>query len=380
MPYEHQWGNLKMVLSEMLGPKLFRPKRFRALLNRNPALDPRLIDDVIWGCVQQTLEQGFNVARFATTLAGLPHHVPAQTINRLCASSMSALHHATTAILADQGEVFLIGGVEHMGHVPMMHGVDFHPGLSTRMAKAAGNMGITAELMAMKFGISRKDQDEFALHSHKKATIAKNNGSFSNEMIPIQGHDEHGKPFILEADEVIREDANIEALNKLRPVFNPANGTVTAGNSSAISDGASAMLVMSKKKAQDLGLVPMAKVLSIGAVGVNPSIMGYGPVPAVKKVLKKSGLDVQDIDAFEINEAFAAQSLPCLRDLGLMDSIEEKVNLNGGAIALGHPLGCSGARISTTLLHIMKNRQKSFGVATMCVGMGQGVATVFESL
>ncbi|MHB8999639.1 MAG: acetyl-CoA C-acyltransferase, partial [Thermoanaerobaculia bacterium] len=224
----------------------------------------------------------------------------------------------------------------------------------------------------------RTAQDQFALRSHQKAHDARVNGRFKDEIVPIEGHDENGFSVMYDYDEVIREDTNIESLSALKPAFDPKNGTVTAGNSSAISDGAAALLVMSLDRAKELGLEPMAKVKSMATAGVDPSIMGYGPVPAVKKALGRVKMKTQDINIWELNEAFAAQSLPVLKDLQLRDQADKKVNLNGGAIALGHPLGCSGARITTTLLHLMKARGDQTGVATMCIGLGQGIATVFE--
>lgn len=349
-----------------------------ALLERNEKLDPAEIEDVIWGCVQQTLEQGYNIARNAQLMTKIPKHVSAQTVNRLCGSSMTALHMAAQGIMAGQGDIYIVGGVEHMGHVPMTHGVDFNPASSKVMAKAAGNMGITAELLGRMHGIDREAQDRFALRSHLKAKEATETGRFKDEIVPVQGHDVNGLPVMANKDEVYREDASLEALNQLRPVFDPKGGTVTAGNASALSDGASALLVMSEEKAKELGLEILAYVKSMAAAGCDPSIMGYGPVPATKKALKRANLEVKDIGLWELNEAFAAQSLPVLKDLGLTDVADEIVNVNGGAIALGHPLGCSGARICGTLLHEMKKRNLKYGVATMCIGLGQGVATVFE--
>ncbi|MCB9063090.1 MAG: acetyl-CoA C-acyltransferase FadA [Halobacteriovoraceae bacterium] len=351
-----------------------------AILERNQKLDPSEIEDIIWGCVQQTLEQGYNIARNSQLATKIPLSVSAQTVNRLCGSSMSALHIAAQAIMAGQGEVYLIGGTEHMGHVPMTHGVDFNPKLSQTTAKAAGAMGLTAELLGRMHGITREKQDQFALRSHQRAAKATEEGRFKDEIIPTLGHDENGLPFLVTEDEVFRKDASLEAMNSLRPVFDPVNGTVTAGNSSALSDGASAILVMSEKRAKELGLKPMARIVSMAAAGCNASIMGYGPVPAVKKALKRANKKIEEIDLFELNEAFAAQSLPVLKDLGLLDVMEEKVNVNGGAIALGHPLGCSGARITTTLLHEMKKRNLKWGISTMCIGMGQGVATIVEMI
>ncbi len=349
-----------------------------ALFERNPQLDPKEVEDVIWGCVNQTLEQGFNIARFAAMMSRLPHSVPGQTVNRLCGSSMSAVHTAALNVMTGQGDLYLCGGVEHMGHLPITYGIDVNPALSKHVAKAAGMMGMTAELLARMHGIGREEQDRFALRSHQRAHEATVEGRFKDEIVAIEGHDADGVPRSFAYDEVIREDASYENLAALRPVFNPKGGTVTAGNASAISDGASALVVMSADRAKALGLSPMAKIRAMATAGVDPSIMGYGPVPATRKALERAGLTVEDIDVFELNEAFAAQSLPCLKDLGLRSVADEKVNLNGGAIALGHPLGCSGARIIGTLLHIMKDRDATLGVATMCIGLGQGIATVLE--
>ncbi|MBC8258854.1 MAG: acetyl-CoA C-acyltransferase FadA [SAR324 cluster bacterium] len=350
------------------------------LLNRYPELNPVDVEDVIWGCVNQTKEQGFNIARFASLMTALPHTCSAQTVNRLCGSSMTAVHTAAMSIMCGQGDVFLCGGVEHMGHVPMDHGVDPNPSNSKYSAKASGMMGLTAEMLSIQYKVSREDQDAFALRSHEKASQSTVSKRFEKEIVPIEGHDEEGKLRLCTEDEVIRHDASMEGLSALRPVFNPVSGTVTAGNSSAISDGASAVLMMSAEKAKDLGLKPMAKVRAMATAGVDPAIMGYGPVPAVNKALGRSGLEIGDIDLFELNEAFAAQSLVVLRDLKIDNLIEEKVNLNGGAIALGHPLGCSGTRILGTLLFEMREQDVSLGVATMCIGIGQGIATVVERL
>ncbi len=366
-------GMFRNVRSENLSAEVIR-----ALLRRNPEVDPTEIEDVIWGCVQQTLEQAFNVARFIQLLTPIPKEVSAQTVNRLCGSSMTALHSAAMAILAGYGDLFVVGGVEHMGHVPMMHGIDYNPSLAKVTAKAAGSMGMTAEYLARIHKISRQEQDRFALRSHQKAHQATTSGAFRDEIVPVEGHDEKGARKRFDFDEVIRPDTTFEALSSLSPAFDPKHGTITAGNASAVSDGAAALLVMSADKAAALGKQPLAKVRSMSAVGVDPSIMGYGPVPAVRKALDRARMKIGDIDLFELNEAFAAQSLPVLKDLGLLEVLNDKVNLNGGAIALGHPLGCSGARIITTLLHLMQARNAATGVATMCIGFGQGVATVFE--
>lgn len=368
-------GAFRHVRAEDLSAHLMR-----AVLARNPALDAKKIDDIYWGCVQQTLEQGFNIARNAALLAEIPHSVPATTVNRLCGSSMQALHDAARAIMVGDAKISLIGGVEHMGHVPMNHGVDFHPGLSKTVAKAAGMMGLTAEMLAKMHHISREMQDEFAARSHQRAHAATLAGHFANEIVPTEGHNAEGVLTRYDFDEVIRPETTVATLAALRPAFDPVNGTVTAGTSSALSDGASAMLLMSESHAKSLGLKARARIRAMAVVGCDPSIMGYGPVPATRLALKRAGLSVEDIGLFELNEAFAAQALPCVKDLGLLETMEERVNLNGGAIALGHPLGCSGSRISTTLLNLMERRDVQFGVATMCIGLGQGIATVFERL
>lgn len=264
-----------------------------------------------------------------------------------------------------------------MGHVPMNHGVDFNPEFSKVAAKASGSMGLTAEMLATMHKVSREDQDKFALQSHQRAVAANESGRFEDEIVPVEGHDENGFPYMFKNDEVARADASLEALNSLRPVFNPRGGSVTAGNSSALSDGASCLLVMSEDKANELGLEILAVVKAMAASGCEPAIMGFGPVPASKKALAKAGVKAEQIELWELNEAFAAQSLPVLSALGLADKTDI-VNVNGGAIALGHPLGCSGARIVGTLVHEMKKRKVKLGVATMCIGMGQGVATVLE--
>ena len=351
-----------------------------SLFARNPELNPAHVEDVIWGCVNQTLEQGFNVARNASLLSVIPHTVAAQTVNRLCGSSMAAMHTAAQAIATDNGDFFVVGGVEHMGHVAMNHGVDINPAGSKHAAKAAMMMGLTAELLGKMHGISREMQDEFAVRSHRLAHQAAQNGDFDREIIAIEGHDAHGRLIKVSGDEIIRPETNLESLANLRPVFDPKNGTVTAATSSAICDGASAMLLMSGAKVMALGLKPLARIKSMAVAGCDPSIMGYGPVPATKKALKRAGLTIEDIGVVELNEAFAAQALPVLKNLKLIDKVEEKVNLHGGAIALGHPLGCSGTRISVSCLTRMHKQDEQFGLATMCIGMGQGIATIFEHL
>lgn len=273
--------------------------------------------------------------------------------------------------------MFIIGGVEHMGHVSMMHGVDINPEASKRVAKASNMMGLTAEMLGRIHGISREEQDEFGVNSHKKAWQATLDGKFKREIIGVMGHDEKGFLQNCLSDEVIRSDANIETFKALRPVFDPKNGTVTAATASALSDGASGMLVMSYAHAKSLGLKPRAVIRSMASAGCDPAIMGFGPVPATQKALQRAGLALSDVQTVELNEAFAAQGLAVLKGLGLYDK-QDIVNLHGGAIALGHPLGCSGSRITTTLLNVMEQQDTEIGLATMCIGLGQGIATIIQ--
>lgn len=368
-------GNFRNVRAEELSAHLMRE-----ILKRNPKLAAGEIEDIIWGCVQQTLEQCYNIGRNAQLLTDIPKTVSAQTVNRLCGSSMTAIHMAAQGIWSGQGEFYLTGGVEHMGHVPMTHGVDFNPALAKTTSKMAGSMGLTAELLAKMHGVNRQQQDEFAMRSHQKAHEATLKGRFKNEIVSTPGHDDMGIPGMISVDEVIRPETTTESLSKLPAVFDPKNGTVTAGNSSALSDGASCVIVMSEDRAKALGLKPLARIISIASTGCEPSIMGYGPVASSKKALQRAGLSMDQMDIIELNEAFAAQSIPVLKDLGLLDVVDKKVNLNGGAIALGHPLGCSGARITGSLAHQLRDNNKKYGLATMCIGLGQGVATVIENL
>lgn len=366
-------GQYRHVRAEKLSAELIN-----GLKKRNPHWNVAETEDVIWGCVNQTLEQGMNIARNISILADLPRSIAGQTVNRLCGSSMQALHSAAQSIQTGNGDVFVIGGVEHMGHVGMMHGIDLNPEMSKYVAKASNMMGLTAEMLGRMHGISRQQMDEFGARSHRLAWEATVEGRWKNEIVAIEGHNADGFKTLCEIDEVIRPETNVEGLSQLKPVFDPKNGQVTAGTSSALSDGASAILVMSAERAKALGLKPRAKIRSMAVAGCDAAIMGYGPVPATQKALKRAGLTMDDIDYVELNEAFAAQSLPCVKDLKLMDKVEQKVNLNGGAIALGHPLGCSGARIVGTLLNIMEWKDGNLGLATMCIGLGQGIATVIE--
>lgn len=346
----------------------------RTLVDRS-GVDAEAIEDLVMGNTQQQGEQGFNVARNVAVMAGLPTHTGGATINRLCGSSLQALNQATHAIMAGFEDVHIVGGLEHMHHIPMDKDININPKLFHRTSKGALMMGITAEFLAQTHAISREEQDEFALRSHRLASAAHERGAFKEEIVPIWGHDDEGQRFLADADQCVRKDSSMDALAALKPAFMPGMGTVTAGNSSPLNDGAAAMLVMSDEKAKDLGLKPLVRVVSSAVVGVDPCVMGTGPVPATKKALARAGLTLDDIELIELNEAFAAQSLACIKMLG---AEPEKVNVRGGAIAIGHPLGASGARIATTLIHTMVERGSRFGLATMCIGVGQGIATIFE--
>jgi acetyl-CoA acyltransferase len=310
-------------------------------------------------------------------MAGLPVEAGGATVNRLCGSSLQALNQASHAIAAGFEDVQIVGGLEHMQHLPMDHGLDLNPKLFQRTSKGALMMGVTAEFLAQTQDISRQDQDAFALRSHQRAAAAHAKGAFQREIVPVYGRDEEGNRFLATGDQCVRPDTTMAALAALEPAFMPKVGTVTAGNSSPLNDGAAALLVMSQETARSLGLKPLVRVLATAVAGVEPCVMGTGPVPAVHKVLKRAGISLKDVDLIELNEAFAAQALSCIRTLGLD---EEKVNVRGGAIAIGHPLGASGARIATTLINTMIDRDAKLGIATMCIGLGQGIATVFERM
>lgn len=352
-------------------------------LQRVPKLRSAEVDDVVLGCSFPEAEQGLNVARLVCYLAGLPYTVPGQTVNRFCASGLQAIATGAEHIMCGFAEVIIAGGVESMSMVPM-GGNKTVPNLKLIETYPEGYtaMGITAENVARRFGISREDQDAFALQSHQKAAAAIKTGKFKDEILPIkvrtQEVAEDGRvtfrEFIFDTDEGVRFDTSLEALAKLRPAFS-VDGTVTAGNSSPLNDGAAAVVIMSQEKAKSLGVEPMATLRSYAVAGVPPEIMGIGPVEAIPKALKVAGLSLEDIDLIELNEAFAAQALYVCRTLGLN---MEKVNVNGGAIALGHALGNSGARLTVTLLHEMKRRQARYGLVSMCIGFGMGAAAVFE--
>ena len=347
----------------------------KSLVERT-GIDPHLIDDVRWGCVQQQGEQGYDIARIAALMADLPIEVGGVTINRNCASSLQAINDSAMAIMAGVEDIQIAGGVEHMDHIPANKDYNPAPGLFRKHSEAIMNMGLTAEFLAMKYGISRQRQDEFAARSQQSACEATRSGAFAAEIVPTWGRNEIGLRSLIATDQGLRQDTTVDGLSKLPPAFNPAGGSVTAGNASQVSVGAAAVLMMSEDKARELGFKPLVKVRSMAVAGVAPEEMGIGPVPAVHKALQRAGLKLSDIDCIEINEAFAVQVLSVLKLLGID---ETKVNTRGGAIALGHPLGASGARIATTLLHRMKDTGAKLGLATLCVGQGQGVATVFEA-
>ena len=343
------------------------------------------IDDLIIGCAMPEAEQGLNMARNIGALAGLSHEVPAITINRYCSSGLQAIANASERIMLGHADTIIAGGAESMSLVPMMgHVVRPNSKLAETAPQYYMGMGHTAEEVAKKYGISREDQDAFAVRSHQRAAKAIQEGKFEDEIVPVDvtlrtvGKDNNlvEKTIQFKHDEGVRPDTNMETLAKLRPAFN-INGTVTAGNSSQTSDGAAAVMVMDREKAESLGLKPLAKFRSFALGGVPPEIMGIGPVVAIPKALKLAGLQVSDIGVFELNEAFASQSIQVIRELGLD---EDKVNVNGGAIALGHPLGTTGAKLTLTVIHEMKRRNEQFGVVTMCIGGGMGAAGVFELL
>jgi 3-oxoadipyl-CoA thiolase len=363
----------------------------RALLERNPGLDPAEVEDVIFGAANQAGEDNRNVARMALLLAGLPVGVAGVTVNRLCGSGLEAVNQAARAIWAGEGDVYIAGGTESMTRAPFVmakHGEPWERKTeiydttigwrftNPRLADLYSpySMGETAENVAERYGISRADQDAFALSSQQKAVAAMSAGRFADELVPVAIPQRKGEPVLVRSDEHPRPDVTLEKLAKLPPAFKQG-GTVTAGNASGINDGAAALLLMSADRASQLGLTPLARIRSTAVAGVDPAYMGMGPVPAARKALQRAGLAIGQVELIELNEAFAAQSLACLRELGVDPAV---VNVNGGAIALGHPLGCSGARILTTLAHAMKQRNARIGLASMCIGVGQGIATVVE--
>ena len=365
----------------------------RALVER-AGIDPAGIDDVILGCANQSGEDNRNVARMSALLAGLPVQVPGQTVNRLCGSGLQAIVSASQAIRAGEGECFIAGGVESMSRAPwvMLKPQDAFPRTAPDTADTTLgwrfinpqmpaewtiSLGETAEEVAEQCHVSREDQDAFALESQQRTARAIAEGRFDREIIPVEVRDRRGARSVVRADEHPRPDATIEKLRAMKPAFRSEGGTVTAGSSSGINDGASAVLIMDADVARDRGLRPLARVVASAVAGVSPEVMGLGPVPAVRKALERAGLRIEDIDLVELNEAFAAQVVACVRALGLDPA---RVNVNGGSIALGHPLGASGARIITTLVHEMVRRKARYGLAAMCIGVGQGIATIIERI
>ena len=365
-------------------------------LVKRTKIDPSKIDDVILGCANQAGEDNRNVARMASLLAGLPFTVPGETVNRLCASGMSAVIHAHRAISAGDGDLFIAGGVENMTRGPWviskvskpfgrdakMHDSSFGwRFINPKMKDMYGvdSMGNTAENLASKYNISREDQDKFAYNSQMKASSARKKGRFTSEIVSVEIPQRKTNSIIFSEDEFIKDKTSIEILSKLRTVFKKENGTVTAGNASGLNDGSAAMLLASEQGVNNNNLTPIARIVSSAVVGVEPSIMGIGPVLASNKALEKAGLKMDDMDVIELNEAFSAQALACIREWGLEDN-DPRINPNGGAISLGHPLGVSGTRILQTAAIELQNQNKKYALVTMCIGVGQGYATIIEKV
>ncbi|WP_335869598.1 acetyl-CoA C-acyltransferase [Bacillus sp. 2205SS5-2] len=381
-------GALKSIRPDDLGALVIE-----ALIERNPSVPLKQIEEVVFGNANGAGEDNRNVARMSALLAGLPVEVAGTTINRLCGSGLDAVNYAARAILAGEGDIFIAGGTESMTRAPFVMGkpdAAFPRGnqqlLDTTIGwrfvndklkemYGADSMPETAENVAVKYSISREKQDQFAFESQQKAATAIKNQAFKNEIIPVHYFDQKGNEVIVQQDEHPRPSSSQQKLANLKPLFK--GGTVTAGNASGINDGASALLLMSKKKAQELGIKPLVQYVTSATAGLEPRVMGLGPVFATKKAIERASLSTQDLDLIELNEAFASQSLACIQELDLH---VEKVNVNGGAIAFGHPLGASGARILTSLIHEMQKRESTYGLATMCVGVGQGIATIVKKL
>ncbi|PAU95881.1 acetyl-CoA C-acyltransferase [Aliifodinibius salipaludis] len=373
-------GSLRFTAPDTLGGEVIKN-----LLQRAPNLQPEQVDDVIMGCAFPEAAQGLNIARQAAALGGLPPSVPAATMNRFCSSGLQTIAQAAERIMVGGADVIIAGGVESMSLVPMGGYVSrLNADLVDNYPEIYINMGLTAENVADKYDVSREDQDAFAYRSHQRALKAWDEGYFEDQIVPIEVKEKkvtadgevEETEFIFDTDEGPRSDTSEEILAKLNPAFKQG-GSVTAGNSSQMNDAAAAVIVMSREKADELGLKPIAKYHGFSVAGVPPEIMGIGPVEAVPKVLKQTGFDLENIDLIELNEAFAAQSLAVIRELGLD---EEIVNINGGAIAMGHPLGCTGAKLTTQILHDLQRLDKQFGMVTMCVGGGMGAAGIFENL
>ncbi|MFT6333376.1 MAG: acetyl-CoA acyltransferase [Saprospiraceae bacterium] len=367
----------------------------KSLVEKNPNIPLDAYEEVIMGCANQAGEDNRNIARMSALLAGLPWSVPGETINRLCASGMSAIVHANRAIKAGDGDLFISGGIEHMTRAPMVMSKSARPFggdmkvydssfgwrfINPKMAKLYGTeaMGNTAENLAEMYNISREDQDKFAMNSQQKATKARDSGRLSKEIVAVEIPRRKQDALIFDQDEFIRAETNMEALGKLRTVFKEG-GTVTAGNASGLNDGAAAVIIASEDAVTKYDLKPLARIVSSAVVGVEPRIMGIGPVKASQKALAKAGLTLDQIGVIELNEAFSAQSLACIRELGLADG-DPRINPNGGAIAIGHPLGVSGTRISHSLAIELHEKNQQYGLATMCIGVGQGYAMVIEKV
>lgn len=371
-------GGLAQTRAEDLGKTVLQ-----AVVERAPGVKKEDVEDIIIGCAMPEGEQGLNFARIMSLYAGFPSTVPALTVNRFCSSGLQSIAFAAERIMTGGADVIIAGGVESMSHVPMTgFKLAPHPKLMEEMPEVYIGMGHTAEIVAERFGISREDQDRFAMASHRKAANAIQSGAFKEEIVSVHttlgGFGDNGKPWekpvVLDRDEGVRPDTTLEGLAKLKPAFK-AGGSVTAGNASQMSDGAAALLVMSREKAEELGLAPLAAFRSFALAGVAPEIMGVGPVEAIPKALKRAGLSLEDIRLYEINEAFASQCVHIIRELKLDESL---VNVNGGAIALGHPLGCTGTKLTASLIFELRRRGGGYGVVSMCIGGGMGAAGVFE--
>lgn len=386
-PIGRYGGALKDIRPDDLGAIVIQEALQRA------RVDPASVEDVIFGCANQAGEDNRNVARMSLLLAGLPVEVAGQTVNRLCGSGLQALNSASQAIQVGAGDTFIAGGVESMTRAPFVMGKSGQAfGRSMKLEdttlgwrfvnpKLAAlhhpySMGETAENVAERYHISREEQDDYALSSHQRAIAAQQAGTFAHEIVPVPVPQKKSADLLISQDEHPRPDTSLEKLARLSPVFRPG-GSVTAGNSAGINDGAAALVLMSHTRARQLDLRPHARVVATAVAGVDPAYMGLGPIPATRKVLQRAGLTIQDIDLVELNEAFACQVLQCARELAIDPA---KLNVNGGAIALGHPLGCSGARLVVTLLHELERRDARYGLATMCIGVGQGIATIIERL
>jgi 3-oxoadipyl-CoA thiolase len=387
-------GNLGGALSAVR-PDDLGAHAIRELVKRHPSLDPARIADVVFGCANQAGEDNRNVARMALLLAGLPQTVPGETVNRLCASGLSAVANAARAIRSGEGDVYVAGGVESMTRAPYVLSKSAQPfgrdmqlfdtalgwrfvNPAMKQAHGTDSMGETAENVATRYRVSREDQDAFALRSQQKALAARSDGRLAEEIVPVLIPQKKGDPLPVQHDEFIRPDTSLEKLAKLKPAFrHDGQGSVTAGNSSGLNDGAAALLLASDAAVQRERFTPLARVVASAAAGVEPRIMGMGPVPATRLVLERAGLTLDQMDVIELNEAFAAQGLACLRELGVADD-DPRVNPNGGAIALGHPLGMSGARLALTAARELQRRRGRYALATMCIGVGQGYAMVLE--